>query len=1135
LDDLYARYKEPLFMGKHSQNAVDNSEEMIDAAWYQWTHPIRDTRFAGDPANWWKKIPGLKGEPPVDLTKDNFWGHVWDAMEIEGDMPRNFGRKNCLDYLWDIKTKPAQKMVWEIARDTQFASYKQFLDEISQIMGTDYSKLPHVQSALTSIAKARAMDDVIIIGDKLRSFSWRLMQSDNVPGAIRTMSGKYGIASVSTKGKYFDDYIINVIKKHGENLPETFNRLQDITFSDAIVAFENYRASKNWPEVIPGIKRMIGEIDDIPIDEAARRIFGTIPDAIPPTYDGGPISIARATWEQLGGIRGAFDDLANKIKANYGKFIPAPDAPENAERLTDAMERYLTGYTNDAGKYMRGAIEGIEEAKLLAAKTGNAMRDFTLHTYPKKTNLDLALSYIMPYQFWYSRTYQKWFTERLVRNSNVIASYMRYKDTMAQVHAGAPEWWKYNINTNELLGLDSQHPLFFNLEATLNPLNGLTGVDFNDPMRRVNWWTSAVDHMQKYGPSLWTPISIATAWALYQKGEQEAVEIWNGREYTGEDYREAAARWAGRLFPQTRTLKAATSLLGGEVRGPFGITYGPGLETDILVWLFSGGVDPYERRRIGRALGTLSDENPDITQAQLMDAANNQSGRLWDQAASRAQALRAFGQISSFFFGVGFKGRNPEDMVTDSFYQDWYNLWKIEPNYSPDEFRNMMELMRQKYPFMDTLLLSRKGGSERDRAFSYNVLARIPPGLSYELATTSGMNPDLLNRFYEDKGKISSWPEEDRDNFLTGIAVLGGMLEVPDTATRQEYSAAKSRYSDMRDEIIDEYGDYIWEKIDYYYNLKEKDTVSAREWLDENPDVQGALDTKTEMVLTDPLLMSYYGSIETVSGFYQGKMWEDIENQLGSDIWDKWDEWHALEEFESPRDILVASDPFYQQYWDLQDWYEEQEDLIGEQLRVEFPGIDDLWDGWDDAKDEGRGRAYWNAHPELEAYMDRKDELLKQLGGEDWYEFRELYWDDDYIDQKWAIYDREKAKGGDPQSEYWDSHPELEQYMHMKEDWITYTNEQLVFLQDKLPEGIPPEVRTQYPRSEAGQAVLEALQPQAPTLTYEQWEIIFGIPVTSVVASGNIPEEAYPMLEDYAAQMGITVEQLIIAIRNSTP
>jgi len=250
-------------------------------------------------------------------------------------------------------------------------------------------------------------------------------------------------------------------------------------------------------------------------DKALTKILKKIEEGmkISPVYTGDmPPTIARAFHEGARDIELLEASLETQIRANYGGVIPII----GNENVVKAIS-----------KWGEVAERNVNEARLIASAVANAARDFTLLPYGKKYGFDLVLNYIYPYQFFYSRTYAN-YLKRLVQEPEIIAAYAKYKNTLAKIHAGAPDWWKYQINSNELLGIDSDNPLYFNLEATLNPLNGLTGVDFEDPYKRINWWTSTIDDLNRFGPSIWTPINWAVAAASYAKGEKEAAQRWGG-------------------------------------------------------------------------------------------------------------------------------------------------------------------------------------------------------------------------------------------------------------------------------------------------------------------------------------------------------------------------------------------------------------------------------------------------------------------------------------------------------------------------------------------------------------------------------------------------------------------------------
>lgn len=608
-------------------------------------------------------------------------------------------------------------------------------------------------------------------------------------------------------------------------------------------------------------------------------------------YAGEVATPGRMLTEQQEGLQALFKKIGAHVENNY-------DAPKRAVYNNPGMAKAV----QDWG---RTASSRIAEARAIANKVGEAAKDFTVLSYPEKRNLDLALAYVYPFHFWYNRTYGNWL-KRLAYNPEIIAGYAKYREAMEETHAGAPEWWKYNTAVTSLLGMDLENPLFFNLEATLNPLNGLTGVDFKDPYKRVNWWTATMDDMNRFGPSTWTPFSYATAVALKMQGEDEA-----------------ASRWGGRLIPQTATIKAALAMAGADIyKGTREAGSMGGMnELDPMVHIFAGGIDPYERRRVGRALASLVDEGF-ITQAQAVDAAQKQKGEIWDTALERAIKDRGWGQISSFFLGVGFKGRNQTDMQIDLMDQEWRMLWAQAPDMTPEELRGRMDDLRTRYPFMDAVILSRKAGFARDRSYAYNVIGRIPPGQKGDIAEMAGIDPRLFDKFYADKGDITKWAETDRIKFMAGIVDIGARLNMPDATTRQEWELAKSAYGKIDATLKARYGDDILNRVEHYFFLKGSDDKTAADaYLKANPDVSEALDYKDATIVENPDLAPYYSSIDTIERYYRGVMYDAIRAEIGD--------------------------------------------------------MGAVWDGLDEAKLNGTEKQYRREHPEIGRYYDLRDQYQK--------------------------------------------------------------------------------------------------------------------------------------------------------------
>ena len=588
----------------------------------------------------------------------------------------------------------------------------------------------------------------------------------------------------------------------------------------------------------------------------------------------------------------------------------------------------------------KGQLQNELDGKLLEIRSaalgvGEARRNFALLDYSDRRNFDALLAVIYPFHYWHSRTYVNWM-KRIATNPGIVSKYASYREALEDVHAGQQDWWKHQINTNELLGLNSKNPLYFNLEATLNPLNGITGIDFNDPVRRQNMWTAVLDDLGKLGPSVWTPYAIATAMILAAQGEEEA-----------------AALWAGRFIPQTQTLGAAISILeeGVEGTGFEGVGNVGLLDSFIthsnfdpfLSYFTKSGTDKYTENRIGRALGAMRREGfvldgEPVTDEEFIESARTMSGPLWEAAHKRAIHERAPGQLGSFIAGVGFKGRSVSDMETDAFYNDYYKFLNQTGNLSQEEVRQGYDQLRQQYPFMDTLLLARKAGTERDRTYAYGVLGRIPPGDKNAIAKAAGLDPRLIDKFYEDKGYLETWKEDERLRFQSAVLTLGSILEIPDDGTKQEWTAARNQMTVLRNEMEARWGESIHTDIDLFFQQEDDD---KDEFLAGHPAVEEAMDWKAAQIAGAPesFAATYYGGIDQIEKFYKGMMYNEIDEKVPN-VDKLWDEYWAIPD-KKVRSAYWDANPGLQTYIDIRDKWDgfilKQMDELGSRLKEGEP------------------------------------------------------------------------------------------------------------------------------------------------------------------------------------------------------
>jgi hypothetical protein len=793
------------------RTTADTSNSMVYGTWH-FTDAIKEDFKAGNPIiQYWEQI-GLPGVAPIDLDQANL-------------------KKLMLNNLWR-QTKDKQALLWGSYHDTKFLGAQKVMKEMSNTMDT--SKLTDAwNDAYKTYLKAQQHRNATYAADGVM----------RTPATVLDLAEVYGIPTASEKGIPLDKTVLKIINN---NLPEgaaKYESVRDVEFGVAENAFNEWYATRKLKaveegvEAVPDITKGVEELrKGIPLD--------------PPYARGSGPSVARFHKESLEKLKESLDRSQKVITDAWGQVVDSAWSQEKDFAFT---------------KYAKKIQSRMAEARLISEKVGIHTRDFALHMYGKKTYADLALSYLLPYHFWYTRTYKNWLT-RLATDPKVFSAYAQYKEYMEKIHAESPDWYKYQVGIKNILGLELDHPLIFNLEATLWPLYGLTGVDFNNPRKRVNWLTNILDDIGKFGPQVWAPVQWAVAAGLQMKGEDEAASLWGGR-----------------LIPQSASVKSIMALAGVTP-----------VDIDPAVTIFSGGHDPYDRSLTGRALGAMV-QNKEITPEQAVEVSRLREGPLWDEAYKRAVRLRAPGQLMSFFAGIGFKARTPEDVEVDKFWNDYeYTLKVKRDNLSPEQTRMAYDQLRVKYPWMDTILLSKRGDDDRDAAYAYNVLSRLPPGQMDDLLSIVGINNDIINNFYDSKGDINKWGEDDRSRLMGAVVALGAMLKLPDNATRMKWSNAKNLYDQMNTAAEERLGKDIMQKVDTYFTESDKDVDKGREYLEVHPEVVGYFDLKNQIVAQTPSLYEYYGSLDTISAYFRSRMRSELFEKVGVDIYDKFAELDRL-------------------------------------------------------------------------------------------------------------------------------------------------------------------------------------------------------------------------------------------------
>ncbi len=622
--------------------------------------------------------------------------------------------------------------------------------------------------------------------------------------------------------------------------------------------------------------------------EQARELFKK-KKRVPP-YDGGLPTEERVLWEGLDEFKQDAKAWADTVVGGWG---------EKVKTLPVDIQAQL--------KTAKQAInQRMETVKLEAGIIGESTRNFVLHDY-NKTYMDHALTYMLgnSMHYWTTRTYAR-SVETLLENPKYANIYMKYKQYNTKRHAELPDWYRQNMQVN-LPGIDGTNPFFVNLEASINPMYGLTGTDFNDPRKRVDWVSRAVDDMNKLGPSFSPLVSWAIAMHLYNQGEEEA-----------------GLRWTNRLLPQTQMIKSASSALD-NVLAKVGVDVDTKpVELDPFVQILGGGVDPYERNRVAAAMAMMV-RSGEITSEQMIEASREKSGEIWDAAIEKSADARFQGDLTSFFLGAGIRPRTQDDMKIEKFWQDYGAMVASSSMMDADQYRAAWDKMRSNPDygqFMDALLLSRKAGTEQDQAYAYNVFGRIPPGQLNATAQAVGIDPLMLQAFYDNKGDFSEMglTPADQQRFMAGIADIGAILAMPDNPTRQAWGIARDKYGDMTAALKQQFGDDILDAIDEMYDADNKD-----DYLEMNPDVQEALDFQTQYINRDPVLLQYYGGIQKIEQYYKNSTRNLLIKEFGQETYD------LAQEYNDPTISIERSKELKKQ---LKAYLERKKQLSKESLRA---------------------------------------------------------------------------------------------------------------------------------------------------------------------------------------------------------
>lgn len=809
--------------------------------------------------------------------------------------PSKVNPKEMTKIMWDAYFKWSGEY-WAKSADDYNRGMVDILGRMAKDIGTDiptaarmadvpYQKAVDTFNAALEYYKESKIDSIIAARRKVKTGT-TLLDVD--------------MDALKAAGFRSKDHLFNTINKYRVSVGEKpWNTHAQVDFWEVEDAVRRLKGSQGF---IPDMASLTGKVEkgtqavDNALEEVAQADLITgkyVPKKMPPIAPDKAVTPSRMIYESMDKAKNDFDGFINGVASKWGET----SAPVGA--LSDQTEAALSGWVSELTKR-------VNIAKTEAAAAAGATRDAMLYDYRKKL-WNVAAQYVSPFHYFSVSSANQW-VQNVAADPKWAAIYLDYKQYMSDRHAGLPDFWKQNISVSNLPGYDKQNPLFFNIEASVNPLYAMIGQDFNDPNRRKDWLSSTVDDLSKVIPGIYQPLQWVVAANLYAKNETEA-----------------AKRWTGRLIPQTKIIKSVTNALGIDI--PL-TKYN---ELDPFVSILDDGLDPFEESRVLRYLATM----PGITEEQRIEIAHSRSGELWDAAVRGSLSARAPVEAASFFLGVGFKARTQNDIQTDKFYDDYRKLLSARSIMPENEYKDAWDALKVKYPFMDTLLIGKRAGDDRDTAFAYNVMGRIPPGEMSDIAKFVGVEPYMLESFYANKGDLTKMLPQDRDRFMAAITDLSAMLKMPDGATKQEWTEAKRTYSEMQAQMKKDFGTNILDQINQFYNLPESQRDS---YLQTFPKVEQAMQTQTAYVANTPILAAYYGGIDAVARYYNNGMYIQLEKEFGKDIQDKTDYYYyLLNNGETKAANAYKKDMGLKAYFDRQQELQQQANLAAINSASQIP------------------------------------------------------------------------------------------------------------------------------------------------------------------------------------------------------
>lgn len=595
-------------------------------------------------------------------------------------------------------------------------------------------------------------------------------------------------------------------------------------------------------------------------EEIAQRVFKRVyedPPPFIPEWNGiNSPNPAQMIWETKDKLLSHVDEVESYVGRTFDETLKTDIA-----KAKDWQEK-----VQDMQKYTAGMVDN---ARVNALRTAQETRDFILHNYSDRNNIDTMVSLLAPYHFWHTRNGANWI-KRIAKNPLLARKYALYKQNLYKINKDAPTYYKdrWNMQNFPIMGFMKDHPFWIDMEAFLFPLGRIGRANFPNPEgEHATSFGKLINGMDAWGIS---PHSIFPI----------ALSIWhymNGRT-------DVAGKLHGRGIPQTGVLKAITSKMG--------VNNGIGIETDPLL-IFNHvmrrksldgaltALDTYEMNKISIELSQgIREGRYDQAEVEEMLVDVDENNPIFVEARAKAMENVSTARLLSFVGSPSFKPRTEAEMTDMKMREEFRSVFEYRDTMGTDEFQLELKRLQAKYPeYYSVSMLAMRPENERDIGYTYNIMGRMPPAQTSALEKIVGLNPSDLDDFYATKGQnLLDMNDAERWEFMAKIRDLGAILAVPDTATKQEWTAAHQASKQLEKELRGYYGDSVYDLKDAYFALTDAD--QRRGYLEINPELKQLMSDETMLKMQNPLLSKYYASYDGVRAMARGEMFGRLDEMF---------------------------------------------------------------------------------------------------------------------------------------------------------------------------------------------------------------------------------------------------------------